>query len=469
MNIHSKISDNLGKIPPQELDMEEAVLGAILKEKDAILEVASILKPEYFYSDKHRMVYQAITDLYTKSNPVDILTVTERLRQTGELEKIGGPFEITQLTNRVGTSAHIDFHARIIVDKYVLRETIKFANSVESKCFDSCESLDEVSYLVNSEVDRINNIIVAGNTGDEIKEVVKESVRLAKRRVDLHHSGKIVGVPTGFCELDNITSGWQDSDMIIIGARPSVGKTSVALHSAIRSASKGIPVAIFSLETSSIKISDRLLLTQTNDELFTAYNFRTGYLTDEDLSEVERAGSVISELPITVLDRPGMNLSYIRTTARILKNKGACGLIIVDYLQMIPSENTNKNLNRVNEVGIISRGLKQLAKELDVPVIALCQLNRQIENRSSGRPNLSDLRECGDIEADADLVIFIVRDREMNSGTVGELIIAKHRDGGLADIPFTCNESVTKFYDVAGLKDIKPISYKEPKQTEFPY
>ncbi|MBN2348961.1 MAG: replicative DNA helicase [Bacteroidales bacterium] len=441
-----------GKIPPQAIEMEEAVLGAVMLEKDAIIEIIDILKPESFYKDEHQKIFGAIMDLSMNDKAIDILTVTEELRKRSELEEIGGPLYITQLTGKVASAAHVEFHARIVAQKFIQRELIRVASEIQNRSFD--ESIDVNDLLDFSEAELFN--IAQGNIKKEtakmnvlLKEAISQIEEASKREDNLS------GVPSGYTKLDRLTGGWQKSDLVIVAARPSMGKTALVLSMARNIAVEHKrPLAIFSLEMSSIQLVNRLIVSETE---LPSDRIRNGKLADYEWEQLDYKIKNFEDAPIFIDDTPAISIFELRAKCRRLKRQHDIELIIIDYLQLMTGTPDTKG-NREQEVSTISRSLKGIAKELDVPVIALSQLNRSVEVRSgSKRPQLSDLRESGAIEQDADMVIFIHRpekygfleDEEGNSlKGIAEIILAKHRNGPIGDVHLRFRDEFAKFVEL---------------------
>jgi replicative DNA helicase len=449
--IHSVAAD-YGKIPPQALDLEEAVLGAIMLEKDAILSVLDILKPECFYQETHQKIYSVAVDLSMREKPIDLLTVTEELKKKELLEVVGGASYITQLTSRVGSAAHLEYHARIIAQKYIQRELIRVSSEIQIKSFD--ETIDVDDLLDFSERELLN--IAEGNIK---KETVKLNKLISDALNQIEEAGKsadsLSGVPSGYTQLDRLTSGWQRSDLVIVAARPSMGKTAFVLSMARNIAVEhNRPVAIFSLEMSSIQLVNRLIVAETQ---LASDKIRNGRLENFEWQQLEYKIKDLEEAPMYIDDTPAISVFELRAKCRRLKQKYDVEAIIIDYLQLMTGP-SNTSGSREQEVSNISRSLKSIAKELNVPIIALSQLNRSVEMRSGNkRPQLSDLRESGAIEQDADLVLFIHRpeyygldtDEEGNSlKGIAEIIVAKHRNGPIGDIQLKFIREFAKFIDL---------------------
>jgi len=447
-----QVNFDLGKIPPQAIDLEEAVLGAIMLEKDAVISVLDILKPESFYKEAHQKIFNAIVDLTSKEKPIDILTVTEELRARKELEEVGGPFYITQLTSRVASAAHIEYHARIVAQKYIQRELIRISSEIQNKAFD--ESIDVDDLLDFSETELFN--IAEGNIK---KETAKVNVLIQQAIHQIEEASKrkdsLSGVPSGYTKLDRLTLGWQKSDLIVIASRPSMGKTAFALSMARNiTVEHNKPVAFFSLEMSSIQLVTRLIVSETE---LPSNRIRNGNLDENEWKQLDSKIKSLVEAPLYIDDTPAISIFELRAKCRRLKLQHKVELIIVDYLQLMTGPSDVKG-NREQEVSNISRSLKAISKELDVPIIALSQLNRSVEMRSgSKRPQLSDLRESGAIEQDADMVIFIYRperygilEDEDGNSLIGfaEIILAKHRNGPVGDVRLRFREEMAKFVEL---------------------
>jgi replicative DNA helicase len=449
---------DLGKIPPQALDLEEAVLGAIMLEKEAVISVLDILKPESFYKEAHQKIFKAILDLSTRQEPIDLLTVTEELKKLGSLDEIGGPYYITQLTSKVASAAHVEFHARIISQKYIQRELIKVSTDIQQKAFDDAMDVDDLLDYAESEMFKIAE-------GSIKKEVQSVNVLIKEAIHQIQEAGKredgMSGVPSGFTKLDRITSGWQRSDLVIVAARPSMGKTAFVLSMTRNMAvDHKKAVAIFSLEMSSIQLVNRLICAETE---LTSERLRNGKLEPFEWEQLERRIKNMVDAPIYIDDTPAISVFELRAKCRRLKQQHNIDIIIIDYLQLMTCNIDSKG-SREQEVSFISRNLKVIAKELNVPILALSQLNRSVEVRSgTKRPQLSDLRESGAIEQDADIVLFIHRpekygfleDEEGNSlRGIAEIIIAKHRNGALDDVRLRFRDELAKFMD---LEEIDPF------------
>jgi replicative DNA helicase len=439
-----------GKLPPQALDLEEAVLGAIMLEKDAVTVVMEILKPEFFYKDEHQKIFAAATSLFGKSQPVDILTVTNELKKNGTLDLVGGPYYVAQLTSRVGSAANVEFHARIISEKFIKRELIRISGEIQTDAFD--DTVDTFDLLDKSEEKLyalVENNIKRGfdKVGNLISDAIKQIEEMAGKE------GGITGVHSGYLDLDRMTSGWQRSDLIIMAARPGMGKTSFSL-STLRNAAVDFnhPVAIFSLEMSNLQLVNRLISAETG---ISSEVLRKGQLTEDQWKNLHSKIARLSEAPIFIDDTPALSIFEFRAKARRLKMQHNIQMIIIDYLQLMTAGGDGKSGNREQEISTISRSLKSIAKELNIPIMALSQLSRAVETRGGDKkPQLSDLRESGAIEQDADMVFFIYRpeyygfehDEAGNSFEgIAEIIIAKHRNGATGSVQLRFINELARF------------------------
>ncbi|PPL04929.1 replicative DNA helicase [Parapedobacter indicus] len=443
----------LGKLPPQAIDLEEAVLGAVLSERDAITEIADILTPKMFYVEANQLIFEECCRLSLDSQPIDILTVTQALRASGNLEQVGGPFYLTGLSDRVMSSANIEYHARIVAQKYVQREMIIQSTRIIEACYTDTEDIFDTMAAADFGRDELLTQISTRKESSNI-EVVTDTLRDIEEAQLSPHRG-LTGITSGFSKLDDLTGGWQQSDLVILAARPAMGKTSNAITMAINAARSQKPVAVFSLEMSSKQLANKELSIVSGVPFS---RIRKKVLNPEDWQVIHSKMGEISSLPIHWDDTPGISITELCAKAKRLKRKHGIELIIVDYLQLITTGNRQKSGNREQEVGFISRTLKGLAKELDIPVIALSQLSRAVESRPGNgkRPMLSDLRESGSIEQDADIVMFLYRpeyygitEDEIGSSTEGmaELIVAKHRNGACEDIQLRFDKYTTGFTD----------------------
>ena len=433
------IANELGKVPPQAVDIEQAVLGAMMLEKNAVTDVIDMLTPSSFYDPKHQFIYNAIRELFGSSNPIDLLTVSNKLRQNGELEASGGAAYLSQLTSRIASSAHVEYHARIIAEKHIKRELIKMSGEVIRDAYDETSDVFDVLNKAEGDLFKIaeNNM---GKNADTMQNVVRQAIEEIERASQ--NTDGISGVPTGFLDLDKVTAGWQKSDMIVIAARPAMGKTAFVLSMARNTAvDHGMGVAFFSLEMSSVQLVKRLIASEARLD---ASKLRKGDLREDEFQQLHSRITKLATAPLYIDDTPGISIFDLRAKCRRLKMQHDIQLVIIDYLQLMTAGGSKGSGNREQEISSISRSIKEIAKELNVPVVALSQLSRSVEQRGGDkRPVLSDLRESGAIEQDADIVSFIYRpeyygfmqddDGNSNEG-VGEIIIAKHRNGDLRNV-----------------------------------
>ncbi len=442
-----------GKLPPQAKELEEAVLGALMIEKNAMDEVAEILKEESFYVEAHQYIFRAIKQLFVNQNPIDMLTVVERLKQKGDLEKVGGPYMIAQLTNKVASAANVEYHSRIIAQKYVQRMLISTSSDVIKEAYEDTTDVFELLDKAETNIMNIseNNI---KKSSEDIASIIKKE--LDEINIRMHSDEHLNGVRSGFTGLDALTGGWQKSDLIIVAARPGMGKTAFTLALARNSAvdaKKG--VAIFSLEMSSGQLVQRMISMETE---ISSDKIRRGNLEQYELMQLTSKIDGLKDAPIFIDDTPSINIFELRSKCRKLKQKHDIQLIIIDYLQLMSGSHDGKGGgNREQEISQISRALKGLAKELMVPIIALSQLSRATETRGGDKkPLLSDLRESGAIEQDADIVIFLYRaeyykiltDESGNSTlNTAEIIVAKHRNGPLDTVKAKFIGRYAKFAD----------------------
>ncbi|HOB20776.1 MAG TPA: replicative DNA helicase, partial [Candidatus Atribacteria bacterium] len=413
-------------IPPHNIEAEQSVLGSMLLDKEAVAAATEVLQSDDFYVEAHKEIYEAILDIYDSGTPVDLVTVVEALRQRGSLEAVGGGAYISDLSMAVPSTANVRYYIKIVEEKSILRRLISASNEIICDSYEAAEDLD---LIIDSAEKKIFDISQRKNTRtfEHVKTILLETYNKIEELTK--NKGRIVGLETGFTDFDMRTSGLQPSDLILVAARPSMGKSSFAINIAQYAAVHNkVPVAIFSLEMSKDQLVQRMLSSETNVEL---QKIRTGNLNEDDWMRLVQAAEPLSQAPIFIDDTPGISAMEIRSKARRLKMEHGLGLIVIDYLQLMSGR--GKAESRQQEVSEISRSLKALARELDVPVIALSQLSRAPEARQDHRPMLSDLRESGAIEQDADLVVFLYRDEYYNPETekknIAEAIIAKQRNG----------------------------------------
>lgn len=419
---------------PQNLEAEASLLGAILIDSDALVKIADIISPEDFFDARHKHIYEAVLHLYERRSPIDVLTLADQLKAVGFLDAVGGPAYLTELTNFVPTAAHVEQYADIVAQKSMRRRLIKASQEMTTLGFDESKQLRELIEEAETRLFEVSQQHIKQNIVS-LETILAESF---DRLDDLHRDkGKIRGVPTGFKDLDNILAGLQRSDLFILAARPSMGKTALVLNLAHNIAIQAKePVLFFSLEMSKEQLVDRLLSMESGVD---AWALRTGNLTDQDFEKIGQAMGTLSEAKIYIDDTPGITVSDLRTKARREAHQHGVGLIIVDYLQLMSGGSKfGGSDNRVQEISEISRGLKGVARELNVPLIALSQLSRSVENRSPQIPQLADLRESGSIEQDADVVAFIYREEYYNPETerksITDILIKKHRNGPTGNV-----------------------------------
>jgi len=428
------------KVPPQSNEAEESVLGALLIDKDAVVEVVPILKSGHFYDEKHGLIYEAILMLYEEREPIDVVTVSEKLKTKKALKKVGGMSGLTELVNRVPTSAHAVNYAKIIKNLAVKRELISVGSRLVEKAFAENSEVTEI-------LDEAEKLVFGLSQQNLARQFIpiKDALAQSFDRLDELHkqAGGLRGVPTGFNDLNNVLAGLQRSNLLILAARPGVGKTSLALNIAQNAAVQNkVPVGFFSLEMSQEELVDRLLVAQADID---AWKLKTGKLSEKDFSSLSDAMGELAEAPFYIDDTPGMSIMEMRTKARRLQVEHGLEFLVVDYLQLAHSRNLE---NRVQEISEVSMGLKNLARELKIPILALSQLSRAVEHRGgTKKPQLADLRESGGIEQDADVVMFMYREDEEDLENL-KLYIAKHRNGPLATVDLRFRGDRIKFYGV---------------------
>jgi len=436
----------LERVPPNNLEAEQAVLGSALLEKEAVYAAMETVRPEDFYREAHRLIFQSILSLLERGQPVDLLTVTDHLRSRGELEQAGGLSYIAALANIVPTAANAAYYAQIVADKALVRSLINSSTEVVQQAF---AGVEDVNLLLEQAEKSVYDISQRRRRGQffPIKEVMAEALDHLDRLV--RHKGEATGIPT-FRDLDRLLSGLHPSDLIICAARPGMGKTSFCLNIAQNIAVKhAVVVGIFSLEMSREQLVFRMLSAQA---MVDQHKLRSGYLNNEDLAKISSSAARLAEAPIFIDDTPGVTMVEVRAKSRRIKNERGLGLLIIDYLQLMQPGN-KKAENRQQEISEISRSLKALARELNVPVLALSQLSRAVEQSQDKRPSLSHLRESGALEQDSDCVIFIHRpeyfDRDTEKKGIAEIIVAKHRHGPVGSVEMAFLPEYTRFVDLA--------------------
>jgi len=433
----------LNKVPPHSLEAESSVLGAMLLEKETVPKVIQIIdRPDVFYSDIHKIIYEGILKLFEKNKPVDLITLREEFRKQGKLDKIGGSSYLLQLINSVVTTANVEYYATIVKEKYILRDLLKAASEISNLAYEDSLDLEVI-------LDKAQSLIfkIAQQTNRTSYSHIKEVLTRTFEHIEALYQRKeqVTGVPTGFIELDRLTSGLQPSDLIVIAGRPSMGKTAFALnitqYAAIHA---GVSSVIFSLESAKEQIVERMLCAEAR---VNSQKLRTGFLSEEDWSKLTDAAGVLAEAPIYIDDTPNISVMELRAKARRLKAEKDIKLVVVDYLQLMAGDRRIEN--RQQQISEISRSLKALAKELNVPVIAISQLSRAVEQREDKRPRLSDLRESGAIEQDADLVISLYREHYYTHNPedegIAEVIVNKQRRGPVDKIKLTFIKEYTRF------------------------
>ncbi len=443
------LSESLGKLPPQALDLEEAVLGALMLERGALNAVVEFLKPEHFYAEAHQEIYRAIVELFKGSEPVDMRTVVNQLRKSAKIELVGGAYYIAELTSKVSSAANIEYHARVVIELAIKRNLIQIASQIHHDAYEDTTDVFELLDKTEQSIFEISDSNLRKNY-DNMKNLMYRAINELQKLKE--HKDGLTGVPSGFTALDRMTSGWQNSDLVIIAARPGMGKSAFVV-SAMRNAAVDFkrPVAIFSLEMASVQLVNRMISAEAELE---GDKIRKGQLAEFEWQQLVHKTNRLSAAPIFIDDTPALSILELRAKCRRLKAEHGIQLIIVDYLQLMRGDVGG---NREQEIASISRALKGIAKELSVPVLALSQLSRGVETRGGDkRPQLSDLRESGSIEQDADMVIFLYRpeyykitvDEEgMPTQGMGEVIIAKHRNGSTGTAKLKFIGKFTKFAD----------------------
>lgn len=438
-----------GRKPPQAVDIEEAVLGALLLEPSSVADVLDMLNPECFYKEANRKIYVAISSLASRHAPIDIYTVSEELKKTGDLELVGGPYYLSQLSLRLGAAAHLDFHTKVLLQKYIQRELISISYDVQKKSYDDSLTVDDLLDTTQQKLFGLAEKNMKKET-QSVKDVLNEAIselEAVQQRTD-----GLSGVPSGYTGIDEVTFGWQASDLIIIAARPAMGKTAFVLTMARNMAVEHkVPVAVFSLEMSSVQLVKRLMVSETG---LSSEKIRGGRkLEAYEWEQLNNRLNLLSQSPLYIDDTPSLSIYEFRSKARRLVANAGVKLIVIDYLQLMTGPPELKGI-REQEVSAISRSLKAIAKELNIPIIALSQLSRAVESRTGNkRPQLSDLRESGAIEQDADIVMFIHRpgyygmEEDPSQKGITEIIIAKHRNGEVKDVPMRFRSAEVRFVD----------------------
>jgi replicative DNA helicase len=440
-----------GRVPPQAIDLEEAVLGAVLLEQNALNSIVEFFEPEFFYKESHQLIYKAVKKLFSQSLPVDMLTVVQELKTVGDLELAGGAYYISQLSNRVASAANIEYHARIVQQKYLQRELISISSEVIKHSYEDTSDVFDILDFAERNLFAVSETNLRRNYNkmvDLVKDALDEIEKATKQE------GNVSGVPSGFSGLDRMTAGWQKSDLIVLAARPGMGKTAFMLTMARNIAVESkMPIAVFSLEMTGVQLVKRLI---SSESMLTGDKLRRGDLNQVEFQQLNARISSLTDAPIFIDDTPALGIFDLRAKARRLKSQHNIQMLIIDYLQLMSGGSDHRG-NREQEISNISRSLKSLAKELNIPILALSQLSRAVETRGGNkRPQLSDLRESGAIEQDADMVLFIYRPEyykitqdEQGNSTQGlaQLIIAKHRNGSIGDVNLFFHDQYAKFSD----------------------
>lgn len=451
----------IDRVPPHAIDLEEVVLGACMLESNIINRVQQILSPESFYKPAHQAIYRAIVEIKDKYEPVDILTVTEKLREYNQLSECGGPAYIAQLTNRIASTENTEYHARIVLQKHIQREIITRLHEIENSAYiDEIDTFDLVDEIGKS-YDHLSTMAQSGAEMHHVQAVLLEVVEELNKRVAYSTQGRTSGIPTPLKDMNRLLGGWRNTELIIVAARPSMGKTAFMLQIAKHAAMKGHHVAIFSMEMGRISLLNRLMLCETGID---DYRYREGYIDASEWLKIDDAVTRLSKLPLYIDDRAGLSMRQIYAKAAQMKRQKKCDIVLIDYLQLATMKSDNRQYNREQEVSESSRQAKAMAKNLDVPVILLSQLSREVEKRGGEKlPMLSDLRESGSIEQDADVVIFphrpgyYMKDDPQYENVIN-FIIAKNRNGATGTVEAMHNETMTAIYD-------KQVPTAVPMQT----
>ena len=442
---------------PQAVELEQSVIGTLIMEPDRLTEVVGILSPESFCDDRNSFIYKTLIEMFDQNTPVDLYNVGKRCNGSPLFKGRAGTLYASECTCKVGSGVNLLFQAQIIQQRYIARLLMYAGSKISTLAGDDTKDLADVLDESNKLIDKINALSCGSSEGQSLRDSLTESLKLAEQRQAAYLGGLPTGIPTGISDLNRLTGGWRGSQLIILAARPAMGKTALMLHFAKSAALNGTPVCIFSLEMSHVSLSDRLLLSECEVEV---NRFRNGDLSGDDWRQLNEASAQLEKLPIHVDDNAVVSMRYIKTRCHILKKQGKCGLIMIDYLQLADTSTKERNRNREQEIAQASRQAKIIAKELDVPVVLLSQLSRECEKRADKQPQLSDLRESGAIEQDADVVGFIFRpayyglDRietlkygNISTSGLGIINIAKQRDGATGLVAFSHNPSMTKIGD----------------------
>lgn len=465
-----------GLVPPQAIELERGILGQLLIEKDAYESVAMLLSQEVFYNEAHGKIFDAICTLHQRNVGIDLLTVSNELKKRKQLDEIGGAHYLASLTNAMASTLHIETHCRILAEKYLYRKIIKSSQELMKLSYDQVIDVGDVINKMKKEIDSIEAFIFRNRKNTDIREQVYETLKEAEKRQEFQLKGISTGIKTPLTDLTLMTGGWQKQDLIIIAARPSMGKTAVVLSCIAKALEENETVVFFSLEMSANRIIDRMILGRTD---VNAENYRAGFISSQDWKELERSGSWLMDKNFILDDTAGASLDYVKTTCRMINRKKKIGLIVLDYLGLCRSEGDDRKKNRNDQVSLNTKAAKELAKELDCPFIMLSQLNRNSESTQNKKPQLSDLKESGAIEEDADVVGFIYRPAyygimETNGDStygMGEIIIAKHRNGPVGTVKFRHNEAMTKIMNYSAEQEmnenVKTLQFADDTKQPF--
>lgn len=442
---------------PQAVELEQSVIGTLIMEPDRLTEVVGVLSPESFCDGRNSFIYQTLIEMFDQNTPVDLYNVGKRCDGSSLFGGRTGTLYVSECTCKVGSGVNLLFQAQIIQQRYIARLLMYAGSKISTLAGDDTKDVADVLDESNKLIDKINALSCGSSAGQSLRDSLTESLKLAEQRQAAYLGGLPTGIPTGISDLNRLTGGWRGSQLIILAARPAMGKTALMLHFAKSAALNGTPVCIFSLEMSHVSLSDRLLLSECEVEV---NRFRNGDLSGDDWRQLNEASAQLEKLPIHVDDNAVVSMRYIKTRCHILKKQGKCGLIMIDYLQLADTSTKERNRNREQEIAQASRQAKIIAKELDVPVVLLSQLSRECEKRADKQPQLSDLRESGAIEQDADVVGFIFRPAyygldkietlkygNISTSGLGIINIAKQRDGATGLVAFSHNPSMTKIGD----------------------
>lgn len=471
MKAHTPSPSNCGAIvPPQAVEFEKAILGTILSEPSQLLTATEIVQPADFYDPRNRLIYLAMLSLSDHNNPIDLLAVAKKLKTENQLASIGGQAYLVELTASVGSGSHTAQHALQVKETAIARQLLEASRQTIGDVSEGGDVLDTVTQAaqrIDAVVDALHN---TGRRSQEVRQVVGLSLRQLEERCAAQAKGVPVGITSGLGALDGLLSGgFKAGQLVVLAARPAMGKTALMLHFAKSAAMQRVPVCIYSLEMNDTSLVDRLILSEAQVD---TDRYRTGRVEQSEWAEINRASEVIAKLPIYIDDRASVTMRYIRASATALKRKGKCAMVMIDYLQLADTRSDNKGRSRENEVSEATRAAKLLAKELECPVVLLSQLNRAVESRTDKKPQLSDLRESGSIEQDADIVAFIHRPAyygqqsiqtrsqgEISTEGIGIVSVAKQRDGATGDVVFRHNASMSKIYD---FEAVHPVTSIEP-------